>query len=115
MYLITAIKQTTTISINVFNNSNTDYNDNCQTCDTVNLLSKSVIGLQKINKKNKMHFGGRLTSLRSDSYLPKNLFICFNDSPSKIMKNGFYFILKALSFSRYLNFCRLFGHIEKMA
>ena len=26
----------------------------------------------------------------------KNSFICFNDSPSKIMKNTFYFILKAL-------------------
>ena len=26
----------------------TYYNDNCQICDTVKLLSKSVIGLQKI-------------------------------------------------------------------
>ena len=35
--------------------------------------------------------------LKSDSHLPKeNFFICFNDSPSKIMKNIFYFILKAL-------------------
>ena len=113
MYLITAIKQTTTISINVFNNSTTDYNDNCQTCDTVNLLSKSVIGLQKINKKNKMHFGGRLTSLRSDSYLPKNLFICFNDSPSKIMKNGFYFILKALFFFKIFKFSSTFWAYRK--
>ena len=40
----TAIKQTTAISVNVFNNWNTHYNDNCQTCDTVKLLSKSVIG-----------------------------------------------------------------------
>ena len=25
----------------------------------------------------------------------KLFFICFNDSPSKMMKNGFYFILKS--------------------
>ena len=34
----------------------------------------------------------------------KFLFVCFNDSPSKMMKNDFYFILKVFSFSRYLNF-----------
>ena len=35
--------------------------------------------------------------LKLDSYLPKIfIIICFNDSPSKIMKNAFYFILKAL-------------------
>ena len=38
-----------------------------------------------------------VTCLKSDSYLPKNfIIICFNDSPSKMMKNAFYFILKAL-------------------
>ena len=59
----TAIKQTTTISFNAFNNWNTHYNDNCQTCDAVKLLSKSVTGLQKINKtKKKKDFGGRPTS-----------------------------------------------------
>ena len=62
MPYLTAIKQTTTISINAFNNWNTHYNDNFQTCDTVKLLSKSVIGLQKINKTNKKHFGGRPAS-----------------------------------------------------
>ena len=36
-------------------------------------------------------------SFKSDSHLPKKiLFICFNDSPLKMMKNVFYFILKAL-------------------
>ena len=36
-------------------------------------------------------------ALKSDSHLPKNfIIICFNDSPSKMMKNAFYFILKAL-------------------
>ena len=36
-------------------------------------------------------------SLKSGSHLPKKkiFFICFNDSPSKRMKNAFYFILKA--------------------
>ena len=34
--------------------------------------------------------------LKSDSHLPKIRFIlCFNDSPSEMMKNAFYFILKA--------------------
>ena len=36
-------------------------------------------------------------SLQSDSHLPKKSFIiCFKGSPSKMMKNAFYFILKAL-------------------
>ena len=38
--------------------------------------------------------GGKL---KLDSHLPKKVcFICYNDSPSKMMKNAFYFILKAL-------------------
>ena len=44
--------------------------------------------------------------LKSGPYFPKkNLIIYFNDILSKMMKNAFYFILKALLFSRYLNFC----------
>ena len=36
-------------------------------------------------------------SLKLDSHLPKKVFyIFFNDSSLKIMKNAFYFILKAL-------------------
>ena len=36
-------------------------------------------------------------ALKSDSHLPKKIFfICFNDRSSKMMKNAFYFILKAL-------------------
>ena len=36
-------------------------------------------------------------SLKSNSHLPKkHCFICFNESLLKMMKNGFYFILKAL-------------------
>ena len=39
------------------------------------------------------------------SHLPKKCVICFIENPLKIMKNAFYFILKALFFSRYLSFC----------
>ena len=39
-----------------------------------------------------------LKYLKSDSHLPKNtFFICFNDSPSKIMINTFHFILTTIS------------------
>ena len=39
----------------------------------------------------------------------KKFFVCFNDSPSKMMKNGFYLILKALFIpKRYLNFVLTF-------
>ena len=35
--------------------------------------------------------------LKSDAHLPKKfLFIYFNESPLKMMKNAFYFILEAL-------------------
>ena len=35
--------------------------------------------------------------LKSDSCVPKKVcFICFNNSPLKVMKNAFYFILKPL-------------------
>ena len=45
-----------------------------------------------------------VTSLKSDSHLPKNLgFFCFDESPLKMMKNVFYFILKALFVLRIFN------------
>ena len=51
-------------------------------------------------------FGNLATaSQKSEPRHPPNNLVCFNNSPSKIMKNAFYFILKALSFSKYLNFC----------
>ena len=34
--------------------------------------------------------------LKSDSHLPIFFIIFFNDSPSKVMENAFYFILKTL-------------------
>ena len=54
-----------------------------------------------------------MKSLKSNSHLLKK-FICFNENLLKIMKNAFYFILKALFI---LNKFKLlswhFGHIEK--
>ena len=45
----------------------------------------------------------------------KNFFIiCFNGSPSKMIKNAFYIILKALSVLKMFEFLSwLFGHVEK--
>ena len=57
-------------------------------------------------------------------YLPKVglslfkniLFICFNESPLKMMKNAFYFILKALFILKIFKFLSgHFGHVVKMA
>ena len=42
--------------------------------------------------------------------------ICLTESPLKMMKNAFYFILKALFILKILKFLsRLFGHVEKTA
>ena len=41
---------------------------------------------------------------------------CFNESPSKMMKNAFYFILKSFFILKIFNFLSwLFGHVEKPA
>ena len=55
--------------------------------------------------------------LKSDSHLPKrNCFISFNEKPLKMMKNPFYFILKALFVLKIFNLLSwLFGHVVKMA
>ena len=55
--------------------------------------------------------------LKSGSFLPKKfLFICFNESPFKMMKNAFYFILKALFVLKIFKFLSWhFGHIEETA
>ena len=43
--------------------------------------------------------------LKSDSHLPKKICcIYFNESPLKVMKNAFYFILKALFVLKMFNF-----------
>ena len=55
--------------------------------------------------------------LKQGSHLTKEvLFICFNENPLKMMKNTFYFILKALLVLKIFNFFFwLFGHVEEMA
>ena len=46
----------------------------------------------------------------------KKFFVFFNDSPSKMTKNAFYFILKALFVVKIFKFLSwLFGHAEKTA
>ena len=46
----------------------------------------------------------------------KKFFICFNDSPSKMMKNAFNFILKAFFILKIFKFLSwLFRHVEKTA
>ena len=46
----------------------------------------------------------------------KKFFICFNESPSKMMKNAFHYILQALFVLKILKFLSwLFGHAEKTA
>ena len=56
-------------------------------------------------------------SLKLDSDLPKKfLFISFNESTLKIIKNIFYFILKALFVLKIFRFLSWhFGHIEETA
>ena len=56
-------------------------------------------------------------AVKSDSHLPKRFFIiCFTDSPSKLMKNAFYFILKVLFVLKIFKLLSwLFGHVEKSA
>ena len=44
----------------------------------------------------------------------KNFYICFNESPLKKLKNGFYFILKALFILKIFRFFScFFGHVDK--
>ena len=58
-----------------------------------------------------------LVALKSDSCLPNKIpFICLNESPLKMMKNAFYFILKTLFVLEIFKFLSwLFNHAEKTA
>ena len=55
--------------------------------------------------------------LKPHSHLPKKIcVICLIESPLKMMKNAFYFILKALFVLKLFKFLsRLFGHVGKTA
>ena len=46
----------------------------------------------------------------------KNCFICLNENPLKMVKNDFYFVLKAPSVLKIFRFLSwLLGHLEKTA
>ena len=64
-------------------------------------------------------FGIRLkifTPLKSDSHLPKTFCYLLDESPLKMIKNSFYFILKALFVLKIFKILsRLFGHARKTA
>ena len=56
-----------------------------------------------------------LETLKLDSHHPKKIcIICLIENPLKMMKNGFYFILKALFLFKIFKFLtRLIGHVGK--
>ena len=69
---------------------------------------------------NKFFFTGNnfLPCLKPDSHLPRKeiYIICFIESPLKVTKNAFYFILKALFVLKIFKFLSwLFGHVGKTA
>ena len=58
-----------------------------------------------------------ISNLKSDSHLPKKIcVICFIESPLKMIKNTFYFMLKALFVLEIFKFLSwLFSHVAKTA
>ena len=55
-------------------------------------------------------------NLKSRTFTHYSFCICFNDSPSKMMKNAFYLILKALFVLKILKLLSLlFGHVLQTA
>ena len=59
------------------------------------LLNK-VPGLQACNFINTSVFLMNIAKIPPPPFPSPHIFICFNESPLKMMKNAFYFILKAL-------------------
>ena len=56
-----------------------------------------------------------LICLKLSSQLPKYVFICFNESPLKMMRYAFYFTLKAPFVPKIFKASSwLFGHVEKI-
>ena len=57
-----------------------------------------------------------LVQLKSGCHIPKFFFIFCNENPSEIIKDAFYFILKALFILKIFKFLSWhFGHVEKTA
>ena len=55
-----------------------------------------------------------LLALKLGSHLQKDCVNCFMESPLKMMKNAFYYILKTLFVLKIFKFLSwLFGHAEK--
>ena len=82
---------------------------NVKTCFThKELLDKAI-------KKNCHEHFGILKNIKFEQSSSKKLgFICFNESPLKMMNNAFYFILKVFLFLRDLQFCPdFFGYVGK--
>ena len=65
----------------------------------------------------KIKFKKSILNLNSDSHLQKKIiFICFNQSPLKVMENAFYFMLKALLVLKIFKFLSWdFGHVKETA
>ena len=61
-----------------------------------------------------LSFNFRKLLLKWESQLPKFFFICFKENPFNLMKNTFYFTLKALFDLKIFKFLSWpFGHVEK--
>ena len=78
------------------------------------LVSISINSTTELSKR---HFFSAVSLTESGlSPSKKNCFICFNESPLKIMKNAFYLILKTLFVFKIFKFSSWqLGHIQKSA
>ena len=76
-------------------------------------ISVTLSQLYQINVKRLSRYEQR--SLKLDSHLPKKIFfIRFSESPLKMMKNTFYFIIKALFILKIFKFLSChFVHVKK--
>ena len=80
---------------------------------TARLALTELIQYARIKTK-KWPFG--YTNLKSLFHFTKTFFIWFNDSPLKLMKDAFNFILKTLLVIKIFKFLScLFGYVEKTA
>ena len=57
--------------------------------DFMNNYIASLLDKLSNEKKDRMIMGDFNINLKSNSHIPKKFFFCFNDSPSKTMKNPF--------------------------
>ena len=87
---------------------------NCEIITKSKLGEEEIFPIYKTFLDNIWEISLNKIFLKSDPHLPKKCVICFIESPLKMMKNAFYFILKALFVLKIFKFLsRLFGHVEK--